>query len=274
MKFLSRVFHLLLISFLLVSCVLQGSKSSVFIASHFFADFEKKLVQSGDFIITTYQKITDPDADYVFYIEGDGYIAGRYGLSANPTPRSDSLLRLVAQDKRPNVVYIARLCQYTPMHLNSKCSPKYWSDSRLSLETVNVLSGVIDQVNNGRPFSVIGYSGGGGIAVLIAAQHSSVKDIITIAGNLDIDAFTRHHHSPTMFNSLNPIDYVNKVRHIPQIHLSGGLDHVVPGFITEHYVRIADSPCVSMQRLDGAGHSDGWEGFWLEFDKKPTCLSI
>ena len=97
-------------------------------------NFKKVLVQGGDFLITTYQKIDNSSQPFVFYIESDGVTYGVNGdkPSLNPTPIRQTFLELAAMDKRPNVVYVARPCQYTPMELNPKCDSSYWTNKRLS----------------------------------------------------------------------------------------------------------------------------------------------
>lgn len=226
--------------------------------------FERQLVKGGDFWITTYQKITNKNLPYVFYIEGDGRaFNGKYRVSNNPTPKSKTFIELATMDDRPNVVYVARPCQYTPMNLNPKCSTTaYWTSKRLSEDSVESINQVIDQINGGGTFSLVGYSGGGGIAVLIAERNPLVKDIITIAGNLDHRKFTEHHDVDPMIYSLNPVDYAKQINHIPQLHLSGGKDHIIPPFITDHFVKESDSRCAKQRIFPNNGHSKGWKDVW------------
>lgn len=227
--------------------------------------FDEQLVKGGDFWITTYQKITDKTQPYVFYIEGDGRaFNGRYRNSNNPTPRSRLMIDLASLDTRPNVVYIARPCQFTPFDLNPKCSYNraYWTNKRLSDDSVESINQVIEQINGQNQFSIVGYSGGGGIAVLIAERNPLVKDIITVAGNLDIEKFVQHHNAHPMVESLNPIDYAKKINHIPQLHLAGGKDHIVPPFIADNFVRESDSKCVSQRILPKNKHDTGWVSMW------------
>lgn len=226
--------------------------------------FEKHLVKGGDFWITTYQRVKDKNMPYVFYIEGDGRaFNGKYRVSNNPTPKNKMFINLASRDTRPNVVYIARPCQFTPKDLNPKCSStKYWTSKRLSEDSVESINHVIEQINNGRTFSLVGYSGGGGIAVLIAERNPLVKDIITIAGNLDIEKFVEHHNVHKMVGSLNPIDYAKKINHIPQLHLTGGKDNIVPPFIADNFVRESDSRCVKQTIFPKRNHSNGWENIW------------
>ena len=233
--------------------------------------FKKELVKGGEFWITTYQRISNEKQPYVFYIEGDGAaFAGRYRVSTNPTPRRQMLIELAGMDTRPNVVYVARLCQYTPMALNPKCSLPYWTDKRMSDDSVEAINDVINSINkSGKKFSLIGFSGGGAIAILVAERNPMVKNIITIAGNLDHTEFTKHHNVSPMTGSLNPIDYTSSVKHIPQIHMSGNEDNIVPSYIADKFTNKASSICVKKELYPNVSHLDGWNKIWEDIHSKP-----
>jgi len=269
MKYLSNIILLLLAATILSSCkTLTYGHEPGNIGNMY--GFKKVLVKGGDFWITTYQKIENPHKPYVFYIEGDGAaFNGRYRVSKNPTPRRQMFINLAAMDERPNVVYVARPCQYTPMDLNPKCKMQYWTDKRMSDDSVQSINDVINNINNNQKFSVIGYSGGGGIAVLIAARNYMTKDVITLAGNLDHKAFTDLHNVTPMVGSLNPIDYAQQTKHIPQLHISGGKDTVVPPFIADKFVQKALSSCVKQKIYEGASHRGGWKRVWEYVYTKP-----
>jgi hypothetical protein len=96
-----------------------------------------------------------------------------------------------------------------------------------------------------------------------------VSDIITVAGNLDHQAFTTHHHVTPMKGSLNPIDYVTQVRNIPQLHISGGKDTIIPPFIADKFVQKASSPCVKQQIFASVSHRAGWKEMWEYIYIKP-----
>jgi pimeloyl-ACP methyl ester carboxylesterase len=259
--------YLFKFAFLAFCLAVSGCSSSVALrqrnAEHLakINGFEKKLVRGGDFWITTYQRINNSYSPYVFYIEGDGLAFTRYSISEDPTPVNPVAFKLAALDKRPNVVYVARLCQYTPYELNPKCNKSYWTNQRMSQETVFAINQVIKKVGNDAQYSLVGYSGGGGIAMLIAAQDKMVKNVITVAGNLDHVSFNRHHNTPPMIGSLNPIDYVSKTRKIPQLHVSGGQDNIVPALIADQYVRASNSNCVHQEIITDARHNS-WDKVW------------
>ncbi len=263
----------ILVPFILNSCGKnnQVSVGKFYVPLENLYGFDRVLVKGGDFWITTYQKITNKNEPFVFYIEGDGLaFNGKYKISNNPTPRRQMFIKLASMDSRPNVVYIARPCQYTPMELNPKCKPEYWTNKRLSDDSVDSINDVINKINNKLKFSLVGYSGGGGIAVLVAARNPKVKDIITVAGNLDHRAFTEYHNVTPMIGSLNPIDFAQLVNHIPQWHLSGGKDDVIPPFIADKFVEAADSNCVKQTIFPEASHKKGWEKLWDYIYIKPV----
>ena len=227
------------------------------------SDFQMQLVNGGDFTLTTYQRITDRKLPFVFYIEGDGHLADGFANSDNPTPINPVLLKLATMDKRPNIVYIARPCQYTPLEMNSKCISDYWLDKRMGQEVVDSINNVINIINNGQKFSLVGFSGGGGLTILIAAQNNDVKDIITIAGNLDTQKFEQYHnYRGCLVKSLNPINYAKQVNNIPQLHLSGIDDKIVPPFIAELYTKTSNSLCVKTQTFPNVSHTKSWDKVW------------
>lgn len=269
MKYLSNIL-ILVISLIVLSACQNGSRPA---PDNFFS-LKKVLVQGEQFLFTTYQRVDDKTKPYVFYIEGDGYAFGNGGqVTSNPTPISTFFVQLASMDTRPNVVYIARPCQYTPMELNPKCDRSYWSDKRLSDDSINAINDVINSINNGNKFSLVGYSGGGGVAILIAARNPLVKDIITIAGNLDIELFVKHHRATPMKASLNPIDYAKQINYIPQLHMSGGQDKTVPPFIAEEFTKRAGSNCVKQRAFPNNSHKEGWTELWQQqiYAQPLTC---
>lgn len=266
MKYLSKVFFVIFCSLVISACapaLTARVKNAENIGKN--NGFTQKLVKGGDFWLTTFQRITDQNKPFVFYLEGDGDAFLKYGgLTENPTPQYQFVLKLASLDNRPNIVYIARPCQYTPMDINPKCSPAYWSDRRMSEEVVASVNDVIETLAKGQGVSLVGYSGGGGIAVLVAARNKHVRDVVTLAGNLDHISFNRHHKKRPMIGSLNPIDYATGINNVPQLHLSGGEDTIVPPFIADKYVKASNSTCVHQEIYARASHQSGWERVWKE----------
>jgi hypothetical protein len=235
--------------------------------------FTKKLVKGGDFWITTYEKINNENYLTNIYIEGDGRVAGKYLVSDNPTPTKAMFINLAFLDPRANVVYMGRPCQYTPAAMNPKCNHQYWVDKRLSEETVYSMNEAINKITKGNKFNLIGFSGGGGMAVLIAARNKQANSILTIAANLDIDSFVQYHKKRPMVGSLNPIDFVDSIKNIPQLHFSGGRDKIVPPFIAEAFVSKIHTGCARQEVMPQAEHNTYWTKYWgYILDSKIVCL--
>jgi len=279
MKFHSKIV-LLLSCFLFVGCSTVHDNKDRLAKANLIANthgFTKDLVKGGDFWLTIYKRIEN-NKPYVFYIEGDGFPYYRKSeISPDPTPKDSLVLKLAALDPRPNIVYIARPCQYTDPELNPLCraSHHYWTLQRMSEKAVESINQVIIKTNNDQPFSLVGYSGGGGIAVLLGARNDKVKDILTIAANLDIHRFVADHKVSIMKGSLNPMDYAKKINHIPQLHLSGGKDNIVKPFIADEYVKASNSICVYKQEIENNTHSKGWENIWPDIlAQKISCDKI
>jgi alpha/beta hydrolase fold len=273
MKFL---FNLLSIALLITSCTTnQSTKHRVMeVAAHDYG-FTEKLVKGGPFWITTFQKIHSPSSPFVFYIEGDGEAFGCSGkcISSDPTPKEIMLLKLASIDHRQNIVYVARPCQYTPMEQNPACNRTYWTDKRMSEDSVNSINDVILNIAGNQKIDLIGFSGGGGIAVLVAARNKQVRSILTLAGNLNHQAFQKFHKFRPMIGSLNPIDFAMKINTIPQLHISGGHDKIVPAFIADDYIKASgNSKCVKREVFSEPTHIKKWDKYWKDILSIPiTC---
>lgn len=235
------------------------------------SDMQPKIVKGGKFWIRTYQKILDPKLPYVFYIEGDGFaFKNKFTISADPTPRSHTILRLAASDYRSNVVYVARPCQYLEEGAKDHCDNAYWTRKRLAPEIIDAMNDVIKSIAGRQPIDLVGYSSGGGAAVLIASRNNNVRSITSVAGLLDHKLFTEHHRVLDMIGSLNPIDVAYKIRNIPQLHISGGRDTIVRPFIVDSYVKASKSKCVRHEIIPGATHDKGWQDVWKNILDTPV----
>jgi pimeloyl-ACP methyl ester carboxylesterase len=242
------------------------------------ARLERSLVGTETFVLTVFSRIADPAVPLVVYIEGDGLAwKSRSEPSLNPTPRDPVGLKLAALDGAPNVLYVARPCQYTPQNQDWNCRAEIWTSHRFSEPVIRSVSQAIDSVRarNGITAGVhlVGYSGGGAVAALIAARRSDVLSLRTVAGNLDHDALNRLHGVSLMPHSLNAADVAANLAHLPQRHLVGGRDTIVPRSVIDSYVRkIGSDRCGTVIVIDGVSHENGWESAWRQQGGVlPTC---
>ncbi|MCE3255350.1 MAG: putative Esterase/lipase/thioesterase [Rickettsiaceae bacterium] len=147
-----------------------------------------KTYQTKNFKIFTLQKITDKNQTVRIYFEGDGRALINSTLaSINPTPTSYFLTTLISKDPHPNIVYIARPCQFVD---DKKCKndypEKYWTSDRFSKEVLDSINEVVKDFSGYR-LELVGYSGGATVLHFVAAynQHlyGNVVNIRTIAGD-------------------------------------------------------------------------------------------
>ena len=108
--------------------------------------------------------------------------------SANPTPRNPLGLRLAAIDPGKNVLYLARPCQYINFKSERSCKVSYWTLKRFSKEVIIAVNEAIDKMvlkARVERIHLVGYSGGGAVAALVAASRKDVSSLRTLAGYMD-----------------------------------------------------------------------------------------
>ena len=256
----------------LSSCLTVPSASERLTAADTIAQdagLHRSRVRTAPFLLTAYSRIQNPGQPLHIYIEGDGYAwVTRNRVSGDPTPRRPLALELAALDPAPNVIYLARPCQYTSSEMNSVCEDEaYWTDKRFSEEVIGSMNQAIDKfVKEAQSPGVhlIGYSGGGAVATFIAARRQDVKSLRTVAGNLDPKGLDEYHEvSPPDDASLDPMEVAGKLSSVPQYHFVGTEDPIVPAFIAENFSkRSGKSACVHIVPVQGADHVNGWTEAW------------
>lgn len=229
-------------------------------------NFKLAYIQTAKFNLASYQKYSHPNNDVNIYIEGDGNAwRSRQRLSVDPSPRFGTTMQLATLDPAANVVYLARPCQYSPQDLRTVCDSKYWSIARYSQEVVDAMDNAITHIKqkyNAKQINLIGYSGGGTLAILIAAQRNDIATLRTVAGNLDLKTMDQIHHTTPLFESLDPIEVAKQVNHIPQLHFVGGKDYIVPPVVAKNFVTAAGLPKNSIIVIKKAAHNTCWEKQW------------
>lgn len=207
------------------------------------------------------------------YLEGDGYAwATPMQPSLNPTPRDLLVARLATRDPR-GAVYLARPCQFVD---HAHCKPLLWTDQRFSRPVVDSLHAALDQLKRRydvRRLELVGYSGGGALALLLAAERRDVVAVQTLAGNLHPSAWIAHHRLSPLAGSLDPLTYRERLRQIPQRHLAGQRDKVVPPLLARHYAeQLGPAGCLEIQVVE-ASHTEGWEAAWAGFRQRPLACA-
>lgn len=184
-------------------------------------------------------KAGDGSEPLTIYLEGDG-LAWQSGttVSPDPTPINPLALRLALRQPGGPAAYLARPCQYRDLKTSPACEEKYWTSHRFAPEVIeanNVAVTRLRELIPAKSLRLVGYSGGGAVAVLLAARRHDVTQLITVAGNLDHAAWTGLHHLQPLSGSLNPADFARELSAVPQVHLVGAADRIVGEFVARSF---------------------------------------
>lgn len=164
------------------------------------------------------------------YLGGDGspwLVGGR--IASDPTPRRPVLPALMAADPAP-AVYLGRPCYHGHTH-DRGCTAWLWTHGRYSPAVIDSLAAATTKLvvaGNYRGVDFIGHSGGGALAMLLAAVVPDTRAVVTLAGNLDVGAWSSHHGYTPLTGSLDPASRPPLPDTIAQLHVLAGADTVVP----------------------------------------------
>ena len=101
----------------------------------------------------------------------------------------------MAKDKSPSI-YLGRPC-YFGLATSPNCTPAVWTHDRYSEKVVASMQAALEKYLQLHPYKhlmFVGYSGGGVLAMLLAARVPNTEKLVTIAANLDTDAWTQYHN--------------------------------------------------------------------------------
>ena len=208
------------------------------------------------------------DSDLLtIYIEGDGLAwITPTRISQDPTPRNPIALQLALRHPSGAAAYLARPCQYIEGEDRRNCEKTWWTDRRFATEVVQATSRAIDQLKqrfHASNIALVGYSGGGAIATLLAARRKDVTRLVTVAGNLDHALWTQQHHAAPLTGSLNPADAWQALIGVPQVHFAGGSDSIVSREIAEAYIaRFPADKRPQLRIIEGFDHACCWVEQW------------
>lgn len=256
---------LISLSLLLAGCISASPhRSAQKIASESGLISEK--FDTDPFPIIGWHRLTPPVHSLRVYIEGDGFAwKSRTTPSDNPTPRNPTGLMLAAADKQTNVFYLARPCQFIGPPLPANCQVNVWTQDRFSPAVIDAMNEALSQMvlrYPGVTLDLMGYSGGGNIAALLAERRSDVRSLRTVAGNLDVAYVNAVHHVTPMPAAESAIDRAPALRTLPQIHYSGEADTTVPPAVARRFQHAVGGRCVQTEVISGMEHGSDWAAVW------------
>lgn len=196
------------------------------------------------------------------YLENDGQ-PWRLGtqVAADPTPRRPLMLQAMLADPAA-ALYLGRPC-YFIAERDPACSALMWTHQRYAQQVVDSLEAALrshlrEQPRSGLVF--FGHSGGGTLAVLLAARFAETRAVVTLAGNLNVAGWVALHDYSPLAGSLDPIDRPPLPAGVFQWHLAGRDDREVPPALSLAYA--ARHPEARVEVLADQDHLCCWLALW------------
>jgi len=200
------------------------------------------------------------------YIEGDGRpFISRTSIARDPTPKHAPVLALWELDFG-DAIYIGRPC-YMGLAKLPECNVGVWTSGRYNGLIVESMQSVAERYSGGRPIVLIGHSGGGTLAMLIAdrmsKQSTGIAAVVTLSGNLDVVGWTELHGYTALHQSDSPVDKLPLPDGIAQLHLVAGRDRKIPPYLTR---KLANRlPADSICEVSAYDHNCCWSHRWTKF---------
>ena len=196
------------------------------------AGLEQVASKGPSFDLQIYRRDDGKPGPLFVYIEGDGlaYLDQRTP-STDPTPVDPLALRLAAADPGPAVLYLGRPCQFAPGRSDPRCSARLWTTARFGADVVASIDDAISRERLRSPersLVLVGYSGGGVVAALMAARRSDVALLVTVAAPLDVADWTRRMGVSPLDRSESPLDQAERLSRVRQVAFAGARDATVP----------------------------------------------
>lgn len=248
------------------------------------AKLQPSVVSTTSFVLQRFARAARPGlkARLHVYIEGDGnaFNASTQEPNYDPTPLDPTALRLAAADSSGRaVIYLARPCQYILEGGAIPCTARVWTSERYGEAAIGALNQAIDRSkaeSGATEVVLVGFSGGGTLAALLAARRSDVGGLVTVAAPLDIDRWSDVMKVPRFSStSLNPVKDAERLKGIWQVHLRAANDEVVPAAVhasfQEAITGVGGPQVVVSKDTEAAGsfrmcarsvHECGWPELW------------
>jgi hypothetical protein len=221
--------------------------------------FETAVVTGIGFEHRVFWRRGTPDGTLHIYLDGDGLPWRQGRPSRDPTPRNPLVLDLMALDPAP-VAYIGRPC-YDGQVSAPGCTSRLWTAERYSEAVVGSLEAAARHVvarGGYQRLRWFGYSGGGALVMLLAPRVAETVGVVTVAANLDTEAWTTLHGYTPLAGSLNPASAPPLAAGVSQRHYAGGRDRIVPPGV----VARGPIPAGSLTVVAEYDHTCCWKALW------------
>ena len=234
----------------------------------------RESIRTDLYPIATYERIHNQGGQAIVYIEGEsrGSI-NSHTTRYNPTPLNPVALKMAVQDKSKNLIYISVPCANFTLDRIQACNQKYFKTHRFAPEVIASYNQVLDYYRKRydiKGFHLVGFSGGGVVATLLAQQQPDILTLRTIAAPLDTQIAQRLSQTNSFSHSQNPSSDPFTLGVLPQHHFLGDKDEfVTPVILSSFLQEMGPSRCVRTSLISGPTHRDGWDERWPELMAYP-----
>jgi pimeloyl-ACP methyl ester carboxylesterase len=212
----------------------------------------------------------------IVVIEGDGQPwRNRFQVANDPTSASPLLLEWLSVTEH-TALYLGRPCYFgqrevnapvppvriTGQLLNKQCDAYWYTFGRYSQVVVDSLVQALQKLAAERCLILLGHSGGGTLAMLIARQLPTVSAVVTLSGNINVTAWQQYHQFTPLMGSLDPSKLSPLAARISQIHIAADQDtSILPIWISQE----AQRQHAAYQLWTISGHRQ-WQQAWSKLD--------
>jgi pimeloyl-ACP methyl ester carboxylesterase len=172
---------------------------------------------------------------------------------------------MMRRGPRP-AIYLGRPCYFgtagTP-----PCTPADWTHGRFGPAVVRSMRTGLERALALRApgftrINLVGYSGGGALATLLAPGTREACALVTVASPLDIDEWARLRSYAPLRGSENPARLFPLPARLSQLHLRGAKDvEVAPDNAA---TALGGNPGARVHLVAAAGHDFDWPGVWVD----------
>ncbi len=192
------------------------------------------------------------------YLEGDGNaFTARGRPSLSPTPQTPVGLQLALADSSGQpLIYLGRPCQWVAP--NKACGPEVFTTQRFTQAVLDDYTTLIARLSANNPTELVGFSGGAYLAYAVAQNLAQVRQVITVAGNLNPNLVNRYHRVPEMtVGTVTP-----RTEPLALTMLWGSRDAIIPAALVSTMATQTPAHCRSSQVVRNATHVKGWSEWW------------
>ena len=230
------------------------------------AELDRRIVRTAQFqhvVFANRIARSGASAPVWVFLDGDGNAWLRDGRTAeDPTPAKPLALDLLTGVPAP-ATYLGRPCAFGTVASDPACGPAVWTVDRYSPRVVESLrQAVLMLPLANAPIVLVGYSGGGVLAVQLARRLENAVGVITIAANLDVAAWADQHGYAPALAARTAAKAFPLRGGVLQLHVFGGRDTNAPYALAGDL--LASDPNAHVRIFQAADHDCCWVGLWPE----------